>query len=82
MSRRMLTADQKMNMSRAQKASWARRHARQTTAQTTAQTNGLSVSTRIVLHVHDQEFILNIGEARQLREQLTAALVPTEPTHE
>ncbi len=44
------------------------------------------VDTRIVLHVAEQEFVLSLGDARQLREALTEVLYTgeghTEPTHE
>ncbi len=77
MPRRPFTATQKAEISKRMKARWAK-----TRAQTAAATNGLSITTNIQLSLHGHEFVLSLGDARQLREALTAALVPTEPTHE
>ena len=73
MPRRMLTDAEKNAISRRMKARWAKINA-------SPPTNGLVVVSKIVLYVHDQEIALNVEEARQLRELLTASLPPLEPT--
>ena len=78
MPRRSLTPVEKRAISKRMKARWAKVNHPATPA--TLPTNGLIVESRIVLMIHDKEIVLNIGEARQLREALAAALPVGEPT--
>ncbi len=81
MPRRPMTAEQRAQISRAQKARWAKTRLHRTPVHLDGHST-VSVEARIILHVKDEEYILSLGDARQLREALAAALAPTEPTHE
>ena len=79
MPRRTLTDAEKKAISRRMKKLWKHRTGEAPPIEVTP-TNGLIVESRIVVTVHEQEIILNIGEARQLKDALSAALpAPTEP---